>query len=493
MIGFSDRVDLGVVGKLRSDPTIAMRVEPSDLPANPPLRVALYLRGTAFDQYDGHSWSRSTTFRSPAEMQGSAVRIRRFPDPARDRKLTIDLEPIDPPVLFLPADAVALRVMGRGTPLMGATTAVVAGPEGELKYVSPEDHGVRYEVFLAGSAEPPPKAMSPAERARYLAVPANLPPRTEQLARKWVGNAKTPLAQAVAIETHLRTEYRYDLDSPSGAAANPLDHFLFESKRGHCEFYSTAMAIMLRTLGVPTRNVTGFVGGTFNRFGRYYAVRQGDAHSWVEVYADGQGWVRFDPTPPSDAAPQSEITGAFAFLRDLVEAAAQRWNRHVVGYDLKQQLSLFRGVRSRYGSLRATQGLASAVSSPRRTALLLVGIGLVLAGVWWARRQRRKLGPEDRPGNAAEIKALRVVALYKSLENALSAMGAPRPPSVPPLAHAVALEEMGHPAGTAARELTQIYLEARFGGRELDEADRREYARRVRLLRTMPERQRDAA
>src|SRR5690606_646211 len=123
----------------------------------------------------------------------------------------------------------------------------------------------------------------------------------------------------------------YDLESPSGAAKNPLDHFLFESKRGHCEFYSTAMAVMPRTLGVPTRNVTGFIGGTYNRFAETYSVRQGDAHSWVEVHIDGLGWTRFDPTPPSSSAPRSEINGVLATMRDIVEAMAQRWNRHVVG------------------------------------------------------------------------------------------------------------------------------------------------------------------
>ena len=146
----------------------------------------------------------------------------------------------------------------------------------------------------------------------------------------------------------LRKGYRYDLDSPSGAARNPLDDFLFDSKRGHCEFYSTAMTVMLRTLDVPTRNVTGFVGGTFNRFSRSYVVRQGDAHSWVEVWLDRTGWTRFDPTPPSDAIPRSEISGAFAVLRDFVEALGQRWSRHVVGYDLRQQLGLYGELQNTY-------------------------------------------------------------------------------------------------------------------------------------------------
>ncbi len=493
MIGFSDKVDLGGVGKLRSDPTIAMRVEPSDLAQDPPLRIALYLRGTAFDQYDGRSWSRTNAQRGPADMNGSAVRIRRSPDVFQDKRLTIDLEPIDPPVVFMPHDAVALRLLGRGVSVIGQSTTVLAGPEGEFKYVSAEDRGLRYEVFLAGKNEAPARALSATERARYLTLPPGLPPRVADLAKSWTETAATTHAKAAAVEARLRTDYRYDLESPSGAEGNPLDHFLFESKRGHCEFYSTAMAVLLRTQGVATRNVTGFVGGTFNRFGRYYAVRQGDAHSWVEVFLDGQGWLRFDPTPPANAAPQSEITGALAFMRDFVEAAAQRWNRNVVGYDLKQQVSLFRTVRDRYASLRGNSKVAATLGTPRRAWLFGLGLLLVVAGVYWYRRNR---GPNDTRKESTkpdEVSAQRIVALYRSLESALVVLGIPRPPSVPPWAHALGVAALGHPAAEEIRALTSIYLEARFGSLQLDEAERKRFSDRVRALRSLRPTESEAA
>lgn len=483
MIGFSDKVDLGGVGKLRSDPTIAMRVEPSDLPPEPPPRVALYLRGTAFDQYDGRTWSRSLNQRSPADMIGQTIRLRRQPNPNVDRKLTIDLEPIDPPVMFLPADSVAVRLQSRAATLVGPPTTVLAGPEGELKYVSVEDRGLRYEVFLAGAREAPAPGLTASERARYLTLPKDLPDRISELAKQWTASAPTDRAKATAIETRLRRDYRYDLDSPSGNAKNPLDDFLFESKRGHCEFYSTAMAVLLRTQGIPTRNVTGFVGGTFNRFGRFYAVRQGDAHSWVEVYLDGDGWSRFDPTPPSSAAPQGEVTGFFAYLRDFVEAAAQRWSHHVVGYDLKQQVSLFRTVRSRYLELRGKQGLTGSLSNPRRLGLLVIGIGLALTGAYWLRRSRQgERGPKPLTSKD-EVAMLRAVALYRSLEAALAQAGVPRAPGTPPRAHAVALDQIGHPLGPETRALTEIYLEARFGGRVLTPTEERDFGQRVAALR----------
>ncbi len=222
-------------------------------------------------------------------------------------------------------------------------------------------------------------------------------------------------------------------------------------------------------------------------------MRQGDAHSWVEVYVDGHGWVRFDPTPPADAAPHGEINGVFAFVRDFVEATAQRWNRHVVGYDLKQQISIFRSVRDRYSMMRSRPGLTGALTSPSRLALIGLGLLLVGAGVVWLRRARGKGDPNKREPKAQEITVLRMVALYRALEGALAVLGAPRPPSVPPLAHSVALEAMGHPAGAEVKELTMLYIEARFGERELSEEERRDFLRRVRALKTLRSDERAAA
>jgi hypothetical protein len=259
---------------------------------------------------------------------------------------------------------------------------------------------------------------------------------------------------------------------------------LFVSKRGHCEFYSTAMAVMLRTLGVPTRNVTGFIGGSYNRFARSYAVRQGDAHSWVEVYLDDAGWTRFDPTPPANAAPQSDITGLLAFVRDFVEATTQRWNRHVIGYDLKQQVGLLRSVHRGYSSLRDRPGtIGKLLSSPRLT--LFAAIALIAGGygVFWFRRRRKGLSPATRAATERETVAREVVELYRQLEGALAARGVPRPTGTPPRAHAAALAAMGHPVGEEALALTERYLAARFGPETLSPDERRDYLRRVRALR----------
>jgi transglutaminase-like putative cysteine protease len=485
MVGFTEHVDLGGVGRLRSDPTIVMRVEVPNLPKEPPPRVALYLRGAAFDSYKGKAWSRSSGGLLHAEQRGRQVRLLRYPDPTRDRSMHIDLEPIEPPVVFLPGEAVALTVSLQGLSVVDNTPQVTGGPEGSLTYKSPDERGLRYDVSLAAQDEPTSAPVSAADRQRYLAVPSDFPARISELAHTWVGNATDPRVEAHLIESRLRREYRYDVDSPSGSAKNPLYDFLFVSRRGHCEFYSTAMALMLRTLGVPTRNVTGFIGGTYNRFARSYAVRQGDAHSWVEVYLDDTGWTRFDPTPPSNAAPQSDITGFLAFLRDFVEATTQRWNRHVIGYDLKQQVSLLKSVHKGFSALQSRPGtVGRMLSSPRATLLVIIAFFSAGYGAIWWRRRRKALAPGVRAATERETMTREVVELYRQLEGALAARGVPRPTGTPPRGHAVALAAMGHPTGNEALALTERYLAARFGGEPLSSDERRDFVRRVRALRT---------
>jgi protein-glutamine gamma-glutamyltransferase len=498
MIGFSGKVDLGEVGVLRSDPTLAMRIElpacktpnkPSscssfELTEPPRPRITLHLRGTALDSYDGRAWTQSEVRKVPLafDPDGYAM-IEPHPSPT-DKILRIDLEPIDPPVVFLPPIASGLRFRPRGQ--LGGEPSLhgYAGAEGEMRYQPIDDRGLKYEVPLSGRNRPTFQRLG-GERARYLVVPGDLAPRIKKLAEDWTKGLQTPLQKAQEIERHLRTEYRYDLASPSGRAKQPLDDFLFESKRGHCEFYSTAMAIMLRTVGVPTRNVTGFVGGTYNRFGKFYAVRQGDAHSWVEAYIDEQGWRTFDPTPPSDAAPKSELSGFWAYIRDLLEATSQRWERHVVGYDLNQQVSLLETLTSR----RGRSVLSRKWSKPRAgSAIAAFGALAVVGAVAFVYlRLMRKAPKGGGPGASPRSpSALVATQLYERLDAAMGMKGIARSPGVPPLRHAEALQALDHPLADEVHELTDIYLRARFGGEVITEEAKREFEDRVKIIRSTP-------
>jgi hypothetical protein len=501
MIGFSERVDLGDVGVLRDDPTIALRFEVKDLP-NPPSRLTLRLRGTAFDIYDGHAWGRSQHELRSAEHSPEGVdsyALFRAADPARDRVISFDLEPIEPPVLFLPPRAVALRVKPQNQILLGEPLSLQRGPEDDLRYTGSDSRGLRYDVYLAGEKELLVQTMSPADRNRYLTLPPGLPPRIGELAHTWTDDIATNDGKAHAIEEHLRKDFGYDLHSPSGGKPQPVDDFLFVSKRGHCEFFSTAMAVMLRSVGIPSRNVTGFVGGTWNRFGKYYAVREGDAHSWVEAYIDDPthpAWQTFDPTPPSGAQPE-EREGTWAYMRDLVEALSQKWNNYVVGYDLRKQVRIFDELTRSYERFRSRAGVDRGPLDKLTRGPVVAGGLLVLVAlgyfVWRRRRRAGKRAP-DEPRKVPDARVESAAALYRTLEAALQSLGITRAPSTPPLRHAEDLCLRKHPLGDEVIALTTVYLEARFGSVSLDDRGKRDFDKRVRDIRAYrPERVEQAA
>lgn len=486
MVGFSDRVDLGEVGVLRTDPSLALRFTVTELPDPPPPRLTLRLRGTAFDAYNGRAWSRTQERRQDrADANDGAILFR--PATASDRKITIDLEPIDPPVLFVPPRTVSLQAKLPNQSVLSDPFRLVRGPEGEVRYAGGDVHGLRYEAYLAQDREVLAESLGVTDRARYTSLTRTLPARIGELAHAWADDQPTQFAKAHAIEEHLKKDFRYDTGSPSGGTPQPLDHFLFESRRGHCEFFSTAMAMMLRELHIPSRNVTGFVGGTYNRFGRYYAVREGDAHSWVEAYIDdAHGWVTFDPTPTAAAQPLEETTGAYVYLRDVVEALSQRWNRYVLGYDLRTQMHLFEDVGRRYDQVRRSAGVDRGFAEKLTRGPVLACAAIVLAFVaytLWKRRAAKRATPRDPETTAMPRALLAAAELYRSLDQAVALQGFPRPTGLPPLRHAATVAEAEHPLADEILALTNAYLDVRFGGSELTEERKKDFERRVRGIR----------
>ncbi len=490
MVGFSDHVDLGEVGELKNgNSSIALRF--SDVPhlSNPPPpKYLLRMRGTAFDAYDGHAWIRTQSERRPAErgtMPNTFV-IARSPRPT-DEHFTIELEPLDPPVIFLPPHTSAIRTRGQPS-VMGDPIVILKGPEGEFRYTGNDARGLRYDVFDAPANEVFLETLSNTDRARYLSVPASLPTRVGLLAHEWTDGMTDDLQKARAIEGHLRKDYHYDMTAPSGGQKQPIDHFLFESRRGHCEFFSTAMAMMLREVGVPSRNVVGFVGGTYNRFGGYYAIREQDSHSWVEGYIDdhhGAGsWQTFEPTPASGVEPIPPSTGKLAYLRDVIEALSQGWNRHVVGYDLHTQVHLFEELSQHYDHARKSAGLTKGALGSITRAPVVVLVGVLALFVVVGRLVRRRRASKTKVEAPVLDKRLETVAsLYRALDGAMSAQGIGRPLSVPPLKYAELVARQ-HPLAPEVLDLTNLYLGARFGGEELTDSASREFERRIREIRT---------
>jgi hypothetical protein len=225
--------------------------------------------------------------------------------------------------------------------------------------------------------------------------------------------------------------------------------------------------------------VTGFVGGTYNKFGQFYAVRQGDAHSWVEGYIDGRGWLTFDPTPPAAAVPQSDIDGMLAELRMFFEAVSQSWNHHVLGYDLRQQVGLFESLSSR------NRGIGSLLRKPSsRSMLLATGLLILLACAYWLyRRRRHRLQEGDDETTEKTKDAALATSLYQALDVVMIALGIARSSSTPPLRHAEVLTGSGHPDADLIMQLTMRYLDARFGRHPLTAQDRQAFESGMRRLK----------
>ena len=158
------------------------------------------------------------------------------------------------------------------------------------------------------------------------------------MARTLTASATNNYDRAMAIQSYLRNNFQYTLDPPAIEPEDPVGSFLFRSKSGYCEYFAAAMAVMLRTLNVPSRLVNGFQTGSYNRIGKDFVVRARDAHSWVEVYFTGYGWIPFDPTP---ADPHPVLPGEWD---DYVDTAALFWNEWIINYDFGHQVQLAREV-----------------------------------------------------------------------------------------------------------------------------------------------------
>jgi transglutaminase-like putative cysteine protease len=486
--GFSDTVDLSGVGAIRSDPAVVIRFKPPNLPDPAPPRMVLRLRGTAFDEYrGGGQWSRTSSERVQLGRMGADIPLTRVGDPAKDALFQFELEPLDPTVLFLPPRAVALRwsTTLEGTPFR--PPALTRGAEQTLRYEGSPDRVLRYDVYVAPPTEALDEPLPDRERARYLQLPRELSARTRKLAEEWTSGLATDAQKANAIQRHLSTEYRYTLAAPSGGKPDPIDDFLFESHAGHCEFFSTAMSLLLREANVPSRNVSGFVGGTYNRFGGFYTVRQGDAHSWVEAYIESGGhggWVTFDPTPTSGAQPLVGAGGFFGTMREMFEAISQGWDRYVVGYDLPTQLTLVQRIQRSLESSRKAKAADGGRSTPLgRPVLIALGTVALAGGAYWLwRRRRHEVAPSPTTVRAKQQRV--ATELWMQLEDALTARGAARPRNVPPLRFTEQLKAEGRwPFAEEAWTLASRYAQARFGGAPLSPEEEREFARRVAAIR----------
>ncbi|MDQ0068767.1 transglutaminase-like putative cysteine protease [Variovorax boronicumulans] len=387
-MGLSNTMRVGTIAELALDDSIAARIK-FEGDRSPP-QSQLYFRGPVLGQFDGREWSALPTWARGG--QGSA-NLRVTGEPVR---YEVTLEPSNRPWL-LTLDAAQKAPEAPGLEVMGTP---------DLQWLSsrPVTDLLRYRAESYPQFQSGPVRRMSGQLQAYLALPPGTNPRTAALAAEMrndpalAGAAAPALVQAAL--RRLRTGgYTYTLE-PGVYGNDTADEFWFDRKEGFCEHIASAFVVLMRNLGIPSRIVTGYQGGELNSIDNYWIVRQRDAHAWAEVWQEGAGWVRVDPTASVAPGRIGQLQrlmpqpGLFAGaigamsptlvqnLRAAWEAVNNGWNQWVLSYTQSRQLNLLKNLGFDAPSL---EDLAY--------VLLYLVIAASLAGAGWTLWERSRHDP----------------------------------------------------------------------------------------------------
>ena len=459
--GFSNQITLGEIGEIKTTSRPVMHVQ---FPDGQPTRN-LKWRGATLGDFNGRAWFEPSS--DPRWIPAVAKGVFQLADDRQRRRLgrsvhyRISLNSIDSDILFF---------AGRPEIVYLKQLTIMARGDGSYRLGHPPAEGFFYDVHgWLGDTGADQDFLSTHERRQYLSLPT-LDPRIPDLSRNTVRGLDNDWDRAAAVARYLRGSYRYTLELPSHEVADPLAYFLFTRKKGHCEYFASAMAVMLRTLGIPSRLVTGFQSGIFNPLTDLYVIRASDAHSWVEAWLPGGGWVTFDPTPP-DPPGANALLIKLALYADAVETFWQEW---VVSYDLGHQATLADRMEqaSRRVSLRWLDrifGVGDTWISARKwlgdTGLWwLPALAVGVVGAWSApklwRMWRMRLGV--RRLRRGQVSVADATLLYQRMLKLLKRRGYDKPAWSTPYEFACSLppSEMG----MLVLQFTSAYNALRFGG-----------------------------
>jgi len=483
-IGFDETVDLRVYGRIFGDSTVVFKAELPQYPNG--FDGPFYWKGMSLDIYDGMQWSKIKPPRSAdftREMMVNDGDENGTFGPGHIGDLTglleqvIYVDTLGSSVLFGMPDVV--RVSGDFPYLIYDTV--------DYSWRTPQE-SQRNLSYTAYSVLPQydPDALRNAStdypdliRRAYIDNFGRGPGigrRIVDRAREVTDNKENPYDKAVAIVEYLNSSYSYTLNIPeTPSGTSPLAWFLFDTKAGHCEYFATATAVMLRAVGVPARVATGFRGGEWNEFGRFYTVRQDFSHVWVETFFPGHGWVIFDPSPKQEIGPVSgtwlgRLSGR---VNRYLLSLQLRWYRDVLGYNRTDQWQFVELVSLNASNFKDEwiEGVRSMrISLPRLTlrrwhysfwiayilSAALIVLIIVQAVQHRLRRHRLVSVTTDRRRRDALI-------LYRHALKLLSRKRVTKPPNVTPLEFVETVRASIPWAAAQFGQLTAFYYEIRFG------------------------------
>lgn len=471
--GFSEKVELGAIGKIQESDAVVMQVRvnqpPDKLPGN------LKWRGIALDQYDGHAWSRSRLWDRSVEPQGRYYKLEESAQGTDLLWQTFYIEALSTNVVFA----------GRKILAVSNDLDTLRKDNSDNLYTSPHPRKkIRYLAVSDPSApDPSPGTILgpiPREIADTCLQLPRLDPRIAVLAKKVTDAVAKPYAKARALEFHLKNNYSYSLDL-SGApnSGDPIAMFLFDVRKGHCEYFASAMVVMLRELGIPARLVNGFRAGEYHSFSDAWTVRQYHAHSWVEAYFGPYGWTEFDPTPTDRQSPRTGLAAAFS---DFMDATELWWWEDVINYDFSKQYQLIGSLRARldqqqrqmraaalamYAALRGSLKSTLKETGPEKSKWRewsVFGLAVCALAYFLTRRKREAIRILSRSLRLKWhiLKPVGAVAeFYQDALALLESHGMNRMRGQTALEFASSLSP--HPAAVPFEALTHLYNRIRFG------------------------------
>ena len=446
--GLDDNMSPGSMGRLALSDEVAFRVSYQNLM---PRRSQMYWRGPVLWHYDGTTWRRGIP------LPGVPPQLT---DAGQEISYSVTLEPHNKRWLFM-LD-------------MPDTISIPASLTDDFRMLSKSSvsERIRYQaasylVYRANLQE------SPSQLRRALQLPARLNPRSRKLAADWraeSANDAGVIRRALAYFN--QQDFHYTLN-PQPLGHDGIDDFMFNTRQGFCEHYASAFVFLMRAAGIPARVVTGYQGGEYNAYGKYYIVRQSDAHAWAEVWLKDIGWKRIDPT--AAIAPERvernlsaalDDNTALSFmsrnppqwLRNLrlnLDTISNQWNQWVIGYNVERQFAYL----SRLG-MKSLNWQQMAIS-------MFLGLSLLIAvfALYMLRHLFRH-------------KTDRTQGAWLRLCRKLSRAGLPRAPHEGPWDYAMRIKEARPELGDAIEDIAARYISLRYG-KFSDPHAQREFIRRA--------------
>lgn len=470
LAGFSNRVTLGEIGEIKKENTPVMHVKMDKLEDR---GLGLKWRGAALSEFDGRTWSNPPTqseILRPDRVGQLVLEHTAPPSGSRHVSYAVHLEEMASDALFFAGTAEYLRI----------DSTVFRNSLDNYRVRFSDSHNLSYQVY--SRVEPPLREsdtsvefvepLRPEWRSVYLRLPNHVDGRIGKLARDIVGAERSAPKQARLVENYLRSNYGYTLELPSAEPADPLAFFLLHRKKGHCEYFASSMAVLLRLIGIPSRVVTGFQSGVYNPISGAQLIRTSDAHAWVEAWLPHRGWTTFDPTPPDPNQARISLWTRLGFYADAAEVFWQDW---VLNYNLDRQLQLATrmGESSRHVGVNWFDGVGPFFSRlwtrifdfAKLHGVFLLGIvalGFLVRQFgrdtlrWWNTR-RRVLKVQRGQGEASDA-----TLLYQRMLRVLHRRGIEKPAWLTPFEFARVLQEPE--LSMLVEDLTAAYNELRFGG-----------------------------